>query len=566
MHVRRVEVENFRGIRSATWTVVGDLVCLVGPGDAGKTTLLDAIELVLSPRWNVPFNDNDFFGANTASAVRITVTVGEVPAALLVDNTKYGLNVRGWSAAGTLNDEPQDGDELVLSIRLEVDRALEPKWTVVNDRLPEGRPISAKDRELFGCVRLGTFVDRHFAWGRGSSVSRLTAGADDLSALLADAGRTARRGLAERQDVLMPNLKRAAERAEAAGRELGVTSPAAMRPLLDVESVTLGVGGLALHQGDVPVRMAGLGTKRLLAVAMQKEAVGGAGIALLDEVELGLEPHRLRRVIRALRPTAGAGRQVFLTTHSPTAVQELKAEEIHVVRTREGEVVPQRVAASLQRVVLRSSEAMLAKKVLVCEGRTELGICRGLDQAWSAGGSSFALRGVGLVDGGGSEAAALAFALAGLGYDVALLGDSDVPLDPSVEQLAAAGVKVLLWAGGLALEERLALDLPSPAVCALILWAMEQTSAASERDAIAQRLEIPPASLSEDPRQWPAAALGEGRVRTAVGKVAKQRGWFKRVDLAERVIDLVVPQLAAIADKDIAVKIALLKTWVETDA
>lgn len=31
-----------------------DFVCLLGRGDSGKTTILDAISLVLSPNWNTP--------------------------------------------------------------------------------------------------------------------------------------------------------------------------------------------------------------------------------------------------------------------------------------------------------------------------------------------------------------------------------------------------------------------------------------------------------------------------------------------------------------------------------
>ncbi len=78
MRLRRVEIERFRGIKKLHWNVVGDFVCLLGPGDSTKTTILDAIELTLSPRWNVSFNDADFYDANTEHPLSITITVCEL--------------------------------------------------------------------------------------------------------------------------------------------------------------------------------------------------------------------------------------------------------------------------------------------------------------------------------------------------------------------------------------------------------------------------------------------------------------------------------------------------------
>ena len=50
MKIRHVSVRNFRGIRYLEWNVRSDVVCLIGPGDATKSTVLDAIAYTLSPR------------------------------------------------------------------------------------------------------------------------------------------------------------------------------------------------------------------------------------------------------------------------------------------------------------------------------------------------------------------------------------------------------------------------------------------------------------------------------------------------------------------------------------
>lgn len=64
MQIREITIRNFRGIKQLTWCPVGGLVCLIGRGDVGKSTLLDAIELALSPR-SRQLTDTDFIDGDT---------------------------------------------------------------------------------------------------------------------------------------------------------------------------------------------------------------------------------------------------------------------------------------------------------------------------------------------------------------------------------------------------------------------------------------------------------------------------------------------------------------------
>lgn len=197
----------------------------------------------------------------------ITVTVGDLSDDFKSD-AKYGYLARGWTASGDLHDELAEENELVLSIQLRVDTSLEQSWTVVNHRNPEGKPITAKDREKLGCARLGAFLDRHFSWGRGSILSRLTGEADSLSSILAEAGRAAPDAVTAVPPEKLQHLHDAAQEAKSVGAEFGVAADTDYRPQLDMQSVSVGVGGISLHDGDGPLRRAGLGTRRLLAVAM----------------------------------------------------------------------------------------------------------------------------------------------------------------------------------------------------------------------------------------------------------------------------------------------------------
>ena len=104
---------------------------------------------------------------------------------------------------------------------------------------------------------------------------------------------------------------------------IGTTEFRDLRPGLDM-SLTNTQGNLALFDGDIPLTNFGLGTRRLTGAATQQLANQGTTTLLVDEVEHGLEPHRLVHLLRHLR-TSDAFSQVFVTTHSPTALHAPRA-------------------------------------------------------------------------------------------------------------------------------------------------------------------------------------------------------------------------------------------------
>jgi putative ATP-dependent endonuclease of OLD family len=104
--VRFVQIRNFRGIASLDWSPSPGLNCLIGPGDSGKTTILDAIDLCIGARRNVPFSDADFHNLDIEQPISIAVTLGALPDALR-SMESYGQYLRGYDASTeTLEDEP----------------------------------------------------------------------------------------------------------------------------------------------------------------------------------------------------------------------------------------------------------------------------------------------------------------------------------------------------------------------------------------------------------------------------------------------------------------------------
>jgi len=553
--LKRLVVHRFRGIREVDWTVDGPTICLIGPGDSTKTTILDAIEWALSPRWSLPTSDADFYDTNTDEPIVIEATLGELPAGILAEH-KFGLDVRGWGADG-LRDEPEEDDEEVLTVRLTIDDSLEPRWEVVNDRQADPKVISSRDREAFGVSRLGTDVERHLTWGRGSALLRLTDSTEEMGRTLAAAHRGTREAVNEAD---MEKLEEAAEVATNAARDLGAGARDAYAPGLDPAAVGLGAASIGLHDGAVPVRAAGLGSRRLAALGIQRASREGGGIALVDEIESGLEPHRLRHLVRRL--TADATGQVIMTTHSEVAIVELTTVELRVVASADGVTEVRKVDPELQAVVRAAPEAFLARRVIVAEGKTEIGLSRALDAPWGeAFGKPPAEVGIVTVDGGGGDqAASRAIALARLGYRTALLVDSDRPLFPPRQDVEAAGVSLFMWPGDVCTEERIMADLSLDAVRAVVERARELVDPEVPSNAtnpVADRLGAAPGTSFDD---W-IAASPEADVRNAIAQRAKDGRWFKRIDLGQELGEIVVAALNDIPESELAKTLTGLGVW-----
>lgn len=569
MQIRFVEVQHFRGIRKMEWMVGGPMVCLVGPGDATKSTILDAIELALSPRTNVQVLDSDFYQEDIRTPIVTTVTVGQLPEEFLSD-AKFGLLLRGWNEKTGLHDEPEADDEEVLSVRFQVDESLEPTWLVWSQRNPEGKPIYGTDRERFGAVRLGGEVDRHLSWARGSALSRITEGQTSAASILAEANRKAREMVFRAEAEA---LKRAAKETQRAAEQFGVKPSAEYEPAIDTRATVGGTGALSIYEGNVPVRMRGLGTRRLVTLALQSLSVRNGAIVLIDEVEAGLEPHRIRNLLVKLRKAAEADQnskelavgQVIMTTHSPSVIRTLSVRDLRVVRSTNGQTDVMALSSELQSTVRKAPEALLGRKVLICEGRTEEGLCWAMERMWARSHENLPLAHTGtvVVEGGGTKAPEVAVQLATLGYMVALFVDADVPLEPDLETLKFRGINVFQWEDGFSTEQRIAKDLPWGHFKRMVALAMEFKTPESIRDAVFAQLGSTPKAIGFDPDEWVKAGYKEDQLRSSFGKAAPKEThkWFKSIELGEKLGQIVAEALPEISETDLAVKLNQLGKW-----
>jgi putative ATP-dependent endonuclease of the OLD family len=193
--IHKVEIVNFRSIKEMSWLPSTGINCLIGPGDSGKSTVLDAIDVCLGARRTIQLTDADFHSLDVDSPIAITLTIGDLDDALKNIET-YGLFLRGFDASnGNVEDEPEKDLETVLTLQLTVASDLEPTWTLVSDRAKAQnatRNLTWGDRIRLAPTRIGVLTDFNLGWRRGSVLNRLTDEKADASAALAKAARDAR--------------------------------------------------------------------------------------------------------------------------------------------------------------------------------------------------------------------------------------------------------------------------------------------------------------------------------------------------------------------------------------
>ncbi|WP_026941363.1 ATP-dependent nuclease [Hellea balneolensis] len=568
MKLRNLKIANYRGVKSLNWSIPDiPQICLIGSGDSNKSTILEAISLVFSPYWNPKITDNDFHNCDPSQPIQIFATIGNLPEEF-ISRFDFGDNLSGWNiATNEYSTEPKDdeGWELALKVRFSVGADLEPKWSVVREDHDEGRDFKTADRTKANVSLVGHDRDIHLTWSRYSVLDRITE-KQVVTSPLAIAGRAAKEALCGQRDQIA-NLDEAAGVAEAAARELGIQVNTGYQAHLDLAAIQLRQGGLGLHDGNVPIHQLGLGSKRMLIGSLQGKVKEGHHITLFDEIEVGLEPNRIARLLKTLADDAVG--QFIMTTHSPVVLRELGVENLFVVHasTAETKIIPaaqEHIKNNLQGNIRLAAEAFLASKVIVCEGATEVGFLRGLDQSWVKEKElSCSYHGVTFLDArGASKIEGIVKDLNLMQYNSCVFADADDESNFSKatrNTLSTSGTKVIVWADSFCLEQRVFNDLPWEGVVESLRLAQtlgNNAIVANVGSAIGRVIDT-------NIESWEDAQ----DLRNAIGKAAKLSEWFKRTDRGEAWAILIFPYVKSeeMVNSDLSVKVSQLRHWISDE-
>lgn len=522
--IHSIQINNFKGIQ-AFYHLFADtnFACIIGRGDSCKTTILEAISLVLSPSWNIQFCDTDFHNCNINEPIIIESILFNLPEKLIAEH-KFGLHTifidnESFDIKEDVAELEGDNYILGLKIRLTVTKSLEPKWMVL-DSNGEEFSISANDRASLNVFLVSDYIDRHFSWTRGTPLYSLL-NKDDKKELLdnedsviLNAMRSAKstidnigfEGLDEKIEVIKNNAE-----------WLGVNT-SEISTTIDFKDLTIKDGRVCLHDNLIPLRLKGKGSKRLLSVAVQLALLDEAGILLIDEIEQGLEPDRIQNFISQLKATTNS--QIFITTHSRDAIVELDAINLHkVLPNKQGFY---RFEEEQQGAIRRNPEVFFAKKVIACEGATEVGFIRAINEYLKETTlKNLSLLGYRTADCEGANMVKYCENFQKSGYQVILFCDSDDnAINRKKSSLKDIGVNIVDCNDGLSIEQQIFNYIPWKYVIELVAYASSLRTETGINQVIKE-------SYSSD-NEWNVKDNEE--IRKVLGFLAKEKGWYKRID------------------------------------
>lgn len=415
MKIYSIAIENFRGIRSAK-LVLPDHAVLIGDNNTGKSSVLEAIDLVLGPdRLNrrPPVDEHDFYQGKYLAVAAEGAPEGAAPAdapKIIVEVTITGLSAEQQARFGDYVEwlktstgefyaapDPAGVDAADISAALRVtfigaydldeddfDGATYFTRSFTESDTPT--PFSKKDKQHCGFLFLRSLRtgSRALSLEHGSLLDiilrlkeiRPQMWEDTISTLAKfDVASDPELGISGVLESINKSLKKYVP------REWGA------KPHLKVSSLTrehlrkVVTAFIATGNGDhaAPYFRQGTGTINLLVLAMLSQIAEDKQnvIFAMEEAETAIPPYAQKRIVHELRKLSA---QAIFTSHSPYVLEEFSLDETVILsRSDDGMLTQAKIAlpesvkhkSYRQEFRTRFCEGLLSRRVLIAEGATE---------------------------------------------------------------------------------------------------------------------------------------------------------------------------------------------------
>lgn len=371
MQIRRVTIERFRGLLGLRFAP-GPRVVILGPNNAGKSTVLEALDLLLHSGLGRPRaspTEIDYFGRDPAAEFRVEVVLGALPSSFLAETREY---LEGWnSEIEEIVPEPEgEGIETVVRVQVRGTSDLDLTHEFAKPEAAGAR-FSPRLRMQVGWIFDGRTREpaRQLAFYQGAMLERLfgdTELDEPVRALRAALGEGA---AAVNDDA---NVNGTLRLIAADLRKLGLFTADEL-PQFEIGAVSkrelLQALRLALPAPDaqIPVYRQGRGAQRLLLVSVLLRLAQAAGVPTIggfEEPEEALEPLRQTQVARMLAQLTEENGQVFVVTHSPEIARAFAVDDFLLLRERAAGEGARMLRTSLSGRMRQKYERMLDRGIV----------------------------------------------------------------------------------------------------------------------------------------------------------------------------------------------------------
>jgi putative ATP-dependent endonuclease of OLD family len=401
MQLREIKINNFRGIKQAAILLADQSSVFIGDNNAGKSTVLEAIDLVLGPdrlsRMPV-INEHDFFEGiyidqGVPVPIIIEITIGSLSSE---QKRKFMNNIEFWDhETSTLIDSQPLEDIDGLSVEEIIRVAFVGTYDIEEDDFvgetffcsPEGAKTRFTKTDKRDCgflylraLRTGT---RALSLERGSLLDiilRIQELRPQMwESILQQLRETdINSGTNDEVNKILSNVQKSLKQF--------VPTDWGSEPHLRVSNLTrehlrktlvvfMSSGSGNYH---VPFSHQGTGTINTMVLALLsmiaelKQSV----IFAMEEPEIAIPPYTQKRIVNSIRNQSA---QAIFTSHSPFVLEEFSPSQIILLERKNGimngrsinfpsVIKPKSYSKEFR---MRFSEALLAKRVLIAEGDTE---------------------------------------------------------------------------------------------------------------------------------------------------------------------------------------------------
>ena len=176
MAIRQLTIQRYRGLEKFEWCPAPGVNALIGPGDVGKTTVLQAISLLFNTAPSSSASEYDYYDRNVEDGFEISAVIGDLPETL---RRNYPTALRGWKDNQLHGLPGEDGAEAVILVSVRSNNDLEISHEVVfSDDTREWFGVASRRTLNFSNLASGARAMTEFRLSRGSLLDRHIKGSE----------------------------------------------------------------------------------------------------------------------------------------------------------------------------------------------------------------------------------------------------------------------------------------------------------------------------------------------------------------------------------------------------
>ena len=386
MKLIKVKIHNFRAYSEEVVIDVQDLTVILGQNDAGKSSILDALDIFFNEPKGQPELD-DFNVGGQADALSISCVFADLPTDLVIDEatpttlddeymldsngyleikkvyTKRGNKIKVVAVANhprnqtccdlltltnaklksVAGDQGVDLTHVDQRVNTQLRRAI---WDACDDlQLGEVEIELAKDtaKEVWEKLKPQMPVFALFKSDRPSTDQDAEA-QDPMKIAIKEAIQTQQNELAAIQRSVETQVQEIANRTVEKIMEMSPELAHELTPRIKTKNWDTLFNVSLTGDEDIPINKRGSGTRRLIllnffrAKAEQDSSRKGTGVIYaIEEPETSQHPNNQRMLIEAFEDLVSDGTcQVILTTHTPVLARRFSRERLRIVARDNG--------------------------------------------------------------------------------------------------------------------------------------------------------------------------------------------------------------------------------------